>query len=488
MKLKEKAAPEKIARTGRVQNWIDNPESRLPASCTVFVVEDKMEGANGIEQSWRFVSHGLRNGAGVAVHLSNLRPKGAENGKGLVASGPVSFGKIYSTLNEILRRGGVYKNGAVVLHLDYSHPDAIEFINTPRKELPWVKRCINVDEDFLKNSSDELINALLAGISSGDIWLNKIRYDDKGNRIRGNVCLEVYLPSRGTCLLQHVNLGACDLDELRGAFAEAMTQLCQLHSKTNIDKSGEYLSPDIDKQVGLGVLGLANFLSIQGITYKEFGQALDIYLHGSDDEWSTLMYHTKAGKVVYVFEEAITAAAKVAKQCNMDRAFAIAPTASCSYRYLDSRGYTTAPEIAPPIARTVDRDSGTFGVETFDYGPVETAAEVGWEDYYKVANGIVELFQQSKLFHGYSFNSWSDVVTYDREFLQDWLESSQTSLYYSLQVLPDTQRKDDAYGALDADFKTMFGLDDETGGFVTKNFEEPAVCSVEAGFCSSCAE
>ena len=107
---------ELISRTGRVQSWLDNPESRLPVSCTVFVVEDSMEGENGIEASWRYVSHGLRFGAGVAVHLSKLRPKGAENGKGLTASGPVSFGKIYSTLNEIIRRGGHYKNGACVLH------------------------------------------------------------------------------------------------------------------------------------------------------------------------------------------------------------------------------------------------------------------------------------------------------------------------------------------------------------------------------------
>ena len=35
-----------IARTGRVQNWIDDPTSRLPVSCTVFVVEDSMEGRN----------------------------------------------------------------------------------------------------------------------------------------------------------------------------------------------------------------------------------------------------------------------------------------------------------------------------------------------------------------------------------------------------------------------------------------------------------
>ena len=93
-----------IARTGRVQSWIDDPKSRLPVSCTVFVVEDSMEGENGIEASWRFVSHALRYGAGVAVHLSNLRGAGTDNGKGLVASGPCSFGKIYSCLNEQLRR------------------------------------------------------------------------------------------------------------------------------------------------------------------------------------------------------------------------------------------------------------------------------------------------------------------------------------------------------------------------------------------------
>ncbi len=107
--MKSNIEPNKIARTGRVQQWIDNPESRLPVSCTVFVVEDSMEGPNGIEASWRFVSHALRNGAGCAVHLSKLRPKGSESIKGadtLVASGPVSFGNFYSTLNEILRRGG----------------------------------------------------------------------------------------------------------------------------------------------------------------------------------------------------------------------------------------------------------------------------------------------------------------------------------------------------------------------------------------------
>jgi hypothetical protein len=439
-----------------------------------------MEGEDGIEASWRFVSHGLRNGAGVAVHLSSLRERGAENGKGLVASGPVSFGKIYSTLNEILRRGGLYKNGAVVLHLDYSSPDAIEFVSASRSELPWVKRCLNVDDNFLSASSPELINACLRAISSGDLWLNKIRHDNRGERIRANVCLEVYLPHRGTCLLQHVNLGACTLDNIQGAFVEGMTQLCELHGRTGVGNTGEYLPPSIDKQIGLGVLGLANFLAIHGISYKDFGDAIEAYLDENAHPWS-YWQDKPVGKAVWEIDQGIQKAGEIAREHEMERAFCIAPTASCSYRYLDTKGFTTTPEIAPPIARTVDRDSGTFGVESFDYGEVETAAEVGWEAFFKVANGLVQLYQRTGLFHGYSFNSWSDIVNYDEVFLKDWLDSPQTSLYYSLQVLPDTQRKDDAYAALDDDFKSMFGLNEETE-------QDSASCSVEAGFCAACAE
>jgi hypothetical protein len=446
--------PNTIARTGRVQSWIDNPESRLPVSCTVFVVEDSMEGPEGLEASWRFVSHALRNGAGVAVHLSKLREEGADNGRGLTASGPVSFARIYSALNETLRRGGVYKNGAVVLHLDYQHPDAIKFIQASRSDLAWVKRCLNVDAGFLTSASPELIEATLEGIKKGDIWLNKIRFDAEGNRIYSNVCLEVYLPSRGTCLLQHVNLGACQLNDLTPAFVEGMSSLIALHGKTGVGETGEYLSPEVDRQVGLGVLGLANFLAQNGVTYKQFGEALDAYI-------AHLPIHTPAYILVSELAKSIEIAAQIARQAGMYRAFAIAPTASCSYNNVDLRGYTTTPELAPPISRHVDRDSGTFGVQSYAYPPdCEIAAEVGWADYKRVVDGMVTLFRSTMLFHGYSFNSWSDMVTYDRAFIRDWMASSQTSLYYALQVSPDTQAKDDALAALDEDYHELFGFNE----------------------------
>ena len=433
---------ELIARTGRVQSWIDDPNSRLPVSCTVFVVEDQMEGPNGIEASWRFVSHALRYGAGVAVHLSKLRSKGSENGKGLVASGPVSFAKIYSTLNEVLRRGGVYKNGAVVCHLDLNHPDVLDFITADRSDLPWVKRCVNINFHWWNVAPQEVKDALILGIKRGDVWLNKTKVDRNGNRIRGNVCLEVYLPSRGTCLLQHVNLGGCELDDIQGAFVNGMSELCSLHSKTNVGESGEYLPSETDRQVGLGMLGLANLLRRHGVTYEELGVALEAINNGEK-------LQSAAYTLASSLRSGIEQAAQVARFNKMDRAFAIAPTASCSYRYKDPDGYTTCPEIAPPIARQVDRDSGTFGVQSFDYGPVEIASEVGWDNYKRVTDGIVQLLDKTGLLHGYSFNSWSDVVTYDEAFIEEWLNSPQTSLYYSLQVMSDTQDKTSAYSALD---------------------------------------
>jgi hypothetical protein len=429
-----------ISRTGRVQSWIDDPTSRLPVSCTVFVVENEMEGPEGIEASWRFASHALRYGAGCAVHLSKLDPQGHERPSGVTASGPVSFAKIYSTLNEILRRGGVYKNGAIVCHLDLSHPDCLSFINTPRSELPWVKRCVNITEEWWREC--EFKDQLLYGIRSGDIWLNKVKYDNEGKRIRGNVCLEVYLPSRGTCLLQHVNLGACEFDDIPRAFFEGMSELCELHGRTGVGDSGEYLPSETDRQVGLGMLGLANLLRRYGVTYDQFGRALEQFNKGES-------VRSAAYELVTQINSGIEQAAQVARAAKMVRAFAIAPTASCSYRSTDLDGYTCTPEIAPPISQTVDRDSGTFGVQTYNYGDVEIASKVGWEAYKRVADGIMTLLNRTGLLHGYSFNSWSDQVIYDEAFIEEWLESPQTSLYYSLQVMGDVQDKSDAYAALD---------------------------------------
>jgi hypothetical protein len=221
-----------------------------------------------------------------------------------------------------------------------------------------------------------------------------------------------------------------------------MSELCKLHARTGVGTTGEYLPAETGRQVGLGMLGLANLLRRYGITYNQFGDALQSLNAGE----------TKASPAFELAQQlrcGIDAAAEIARQNNMVRAFAIAPTASCSYRSQDADGYTCCPEIAPPIARTVDRDSGTFGVQTYNYGDVEIASAVGWEAFKKVSDNIMILLDRTGLLHGYSQNWWSDLVTMDESFIEEWLESPQTSLYYSLQVMGDVQDKSSAYAALD---------------------------------------
>ena len=85
---------------------------------------------------------------------------------------------------------------------------------------------------------------------------------------------------------------------------------------------------------------------------------------------------------------------------------------------------------------------------------------------------------------GYSYNTWSDVVTYNDDFIQNWLSSPQTSMYYSLQVMQNTQAKDDALAALDGNFGEMFGFDDEWTG----QDDEPLDVFNDPTACVGCAE
>ena len=426
--------------TGRVESWIENPTRRYPVSCTVFVVEDTMdEHEDGLEGSWQFASKALRYGAGVAIHLSKLRGKGTKNTHGMVASGPCGFMEIYSKFNEILRRGGTYRNGAVVAHLDADHPDILEFVNYDRGRIPWIKRCVNVDP-LIIDEPDKL-KAIMDAARKGDVWIVKKQYDANGERIYSNVCQEILLKSRDTCLLSHINLGLTKIDEIPQAFADGMKFLCELYEQTGVDESGIYSRKD--NQVGLGVLGLANLLAIEGVTYEDFVGALRRKNLGVGSA------ETKAGKIAHAIFLGFMEASKVAADHKMSRAFTVAPTASCAYRYVDREGFTTTPEISPPISRDVDRDSATLGVQSYKFNPkCETAEQVGWNTFFELNCEWQRLMDSTKMAHAISMNWWSDMTSMDRQFMSRWLNSPLKSLYYSLQVMADIQDKSNAYAAI----------------------------------------
>jgi len=60
------------------------------------------------------------------------------------------------------------------------------------------------------------------------------------------------------------------------------------------------------------------------------------------------------------------------------------------------------------------------------------------------------------------------MVTMDEAFIEEWLESPQTSLYYSLQVMGDVQDKSSAYAALEES-----DIDDYLANLFEESTNEP---------------
>lgn len=481
-----------IAYTGRIVDWANNPENRLPASCTVFVPKDSMEGADGIEDSWLFVSHGLRNAAGVAIDLSNLRASGTRNGKGLTASGPCSFAKIYSTMNEILRRGGIFKNGAITLFLNLEHSDIEQYLNLTSKDIPWAKRAVYITKETWEAAAQSTKDLLAKRVNEGTVWLAKKQWDEAGDRLYSNVCQEILIKSRGTCMLSSVNLGVTAMDSISNAFVAAMDALCKLHSQTGIGDKKHYLKPQDDKQVGLGVIGLANLLAIYDVKYVEFVNALEHLLGISAHE----LENETAIKLAYNIIRGYEKAAEVAKSYGMERAFAIAPTASMSYRYQDAEGYTTAPEISPPLALSVDRDSATFGVQTYNYHPnSEISSSIGWDTQFRLLCAWQVMMDSTGLSHAISANIWSEQYI-DSNWIGDtFLSCPLKTTYYRLQVdqtaLDKSEIKADTISeeADNEDIDLAFFSEDELKDL----HEEPIkdFCPLQPGddpnFCDACS-
>ena len=115
-----------------------------------------MEGPNESKQAGDSF-HALHTEQELQCTCQNLDPQELITAKGLLQWSRLVREGIFS--NEQLRRGGVFKNGAVVLHLDINHPDILEFINTPRHECPG-QTLWNVNQG-LWDTSEEVQNQIL---------------------------------------------------------------------------------------------------------------------------------------------------------------------------------------------------------------------------------------------------------------------------------------------------------------------------------------